>query len=229
MIAAFEILIANNAVRSLVREGKTHQIRNVLAVGPRRGHVHARDLAQPPRGERAHHLRGRGRAFVAPEGDRSAQGCRRNLVRARPTADGGSLVRRRLIDRKRVRGEQGSTLVELLAASRDHGYRGGRDRSPVRPRPSRPRDVNRQATTAGIVTRDYAEALDVAVSQPARGAAASYSTYGSYYTPPTGYSVTRDASVRARQPRLRSSRPSRSRPPRRAVRTRRSETVVREP
>ena len=33
MVAAFEILIANNAVRSLVREGKTHQIRNVLAAG----------------------------------------------------------------------------------------------------------------------------------------------------------------------------------------------------
>ena len=59
MVAAFEILIANNAVRSLVREGKTHQIRNVLAAGPRRGHVHARDLAQPPRRQRADHLRGR--------------------------------------------------------------------------------------------------------------------------------------------------------------------------
>ena len=37
MIAAFEILIANNAVRSLVREGKTHQIRNVLAAGRAEG------------------------------------------------------------------------------------------------------------------------------------------------------------------------------------------------
>ena len=37
MIAAFEILIANNAVRALVREGKTHQIRNVLASGRAEG------------------------------------------------------------------------------------------------------------------------------------------------------------------------------------------------
>jgi twitching motility protein PilT len=33
MVAAFELLIANNAVRALVREGKTHQIRNVISAG----------------------------------------------------------------------------------------------------------------------------------------------------------------------------------------------------
>jgi twitching motility protein PilT len=37
MIAAFEILIANNPVRSLVREGKTHQIRNILSAGRAEG------------------------------------------------------------------------------------------------------------------------------------------------------------------------------------------------
>jgi twitching motility protein PilT len=37
MIAAFELLIANNAVRSLIREGKTHQIRNVLSSGRAEG------------------------------------------------------------------------------------------------------------------------------------------------------------------------------------------------
>jgi twitching motility protein PilT len=37
MVGAFEILIANNAVRSLVREGKTHQIRNILAAGRAEG------------------------------------------------------------------------------------------------------------------------------------------------------------------------------------------------
>ncbi len=36
-IAAFELLIANNAVRSLVREGKTHQLRNILAAGRAEG------------------------------------------------------------------------------------------------------------------------------------------------------------------------------------------------
>ncbi len=33
MVAAFEILIANNAVRGLIREGKTHQVRNIMASG----------------------------------------------------------------------------------------------------------------------------------------------------------------------------------------------------
>jgi len=37
MVAAFELLIANNPVRALVREGKTHQIRNVLAGGRAEG------------------------------------------------------------------------------------------------------------------------------------------------------------------------------------------------
>ena len=37
MVAAFEILLANNAVRSLIREGKTHQIRNVISQSVREG------------------------------------------------------------------------------------------------------------------------------------------------------------------------------------------------
>jgi twitching motility protein PilT len=37
MVAAFELLIANNAVRGLIREGKTHQIRNILAAGRAEG------------------------------------------------------------------------------------------------------------------------------------------------------------------------------------------------
>lgn len=37
MCAAFEVLIANNAMKNLVREGKTHQIRNVVATGIREG------------------------------------------------------------------------------------------------------------------------------------------------------------------------------------------------
>lgn len=36
-IAAFEVLVANNAMRNLVREGKTHQIRNVVATGAKEG------------------------------------------------------------------------------------------------------------------------------------------------------------------------------------------------
>ena len=37
MVAAFEILIANHPIRNLVREGKTHQIRNVIATNLREG------------------------------------------------------------------------------------------------------------------------------------------------------------------------------------------------
>jgi twitching motility protein PilT len=37
LIAAFEILLANNPVRSLIREGKTHQIRNVISQSVREG------------------------------------------------------------------------------------------------------------------------------------------------------------------------------------------------
>ena len=46
---------------------------------------------------------------------------------------------------------------------------------------------NRQATTAAIVARDYAEALDVAVAQTGAWCASSYTVS---YTPPTGYTVT---------------------------------------
>ena len=37
MIAAFEILLATQPVRALVREGKTHQLRNVMAQSVREG------------------------------------------------------------------------------------------------------------------------------------------------------------------------------------------------
>ncbi|HTK15428.1 MAG TPA: prepilin-type N-terminal cleavage/methylation domain-containing protein [Acidimicrobiia bacterium] len=45
---------------------------------------------------------------------------------------------------------------------------------------------NRQATTAAIVARDYAEALEVAVAQPGAWCSSSYTVS---YTPPSGYSV----------------------------------------
>jgi twitching motility protein PilT len=37
MVAAFEVLVANHAVRNLIREGKTRQIRNVTATGGSEG------------------------------------------------------------------------------------------------------------------------------------------------------------------------------------------------
>jgi twitching motility protein PilT len=39
MVAAYEVLIANTAVRNLVKEGKTHQVRNSLVTGQREGMV----------------------------------------------------------------------------------------------------------------------------------------------------------------------------------------------
>ena len=46
---------------------------------------------------------------------------------------------------------------------------------------------NRQSTTAAIVARDYAEALQVAVAQPNVWCSTSYTVS---YTAPSGYSVT---------------------------------------
>jgi twitching motility protein PilT len=39
MVAAFEVLVANSAVRNLIKDGKTHQLRNSLVTGRREGMV----------------------------------------------------------------------------------------------------------------------------------------------------------------------------------------------
>ncbi|MET3961889.1 twitching motility protein PilT [Marmoricola sp. OAE513] len=39
MVAAYEVLVANSAVRNLIKEGKTHQLRNSLLTGSREGMV----------------------------------------------------------------------------------------------------------------------------------------------------------------------------------------------
>jgi prepilin-type N-terminal cleavage/methylation domain-containing protein len=46
---------------------------------------------------------------------------------------------------------------------------------------------NRQATTASIVARDYAESLEVSVAQAGAWCSSSYTVS---YTPPAGYAVT---------------------------------------
>jgi type II secretory pathway pseudopilin PulG len=89
---------------------------------------------------------------------------------------------------RRARSERGSTLIELLAATAIMGIAvvtilAGASATFTTS------DSNRQSTTAGIVTRDYAEALDVAVSQAGAWCAGTYSV-SAYYTPPTGYSAT---------------------------------------
>ena len=81
--------------------------------------------------------------------------------------------------------ERGSTLVELLVASAIMGTAVvailvGSSATFTSS------GANRQSTTSGIVARDYAEALDLAVAQ---GAWCSTS-YTVSYTPPTGYTPT---------------------------------------
>jgi twitching motility protein PilT len=39
LVAAFEVLVANTAVRNLIKEGKTHQLRNQLVTGQREGMI----------------------------------------------------------------------------------------------------------------------------------------------------------------------------------------------
>ena len=42
-VAAFEVLIATDAVRHLIREGQTHQLQSYLQTGARNGMVTMRD------------------------------------------------------------------------------------------------------------------------------------------------------------------------------------------
>ncbi len=88
--------------------------------------------------------------------------------------------------RRAARPEAGSTLVEVLAAivlmsTAIVVLATGMTALLVSS------NQTRQATTAGVVARDYAEALVVAVSQPGAWCSTSYPVS---YTPPTGYSVT---------------------------------------
>ena len=39
LVAAYEVLLANTAVRNLIKEGKTHQLRNALVTGQKEGMV----------------------------------------------------------------------------------------------------------------------------------------------------------------------------------------------
>jgi twitching motility protein PilT len=39
MIAAYEVLVANSAVRNLIKEGKTHQLHNALVTGAQDGMI----------------------------------------------------------------------------------------------------------------------------------------------------------------------------------------------
>ena len=88
------------------------------------------------------------------------------------------------------RGESGSTLVEILIAVVLMGSAiivlvtgmSTLFSSSIQ---------NRQATTAGLVARSYAESIVLTVAaQPATGAWCSTAPYAVDYTPPAGYTVT---------------------------------------
>ena len=86
--------------------------------------------------------------------------------------------------RGRSRGERGSTLVELLAATAIMGTAVVALLTAMTTLFSSSA-MNRQETTAAIVVRDYTEALNVAVASSWCSA-----TYTVSYTPPSGYSVS---------------------------------------
>ena len=90
------------------------------------------------------------------------------------------------MSRRRARVQPGSTLIELLIATSIMGTAvvailGGMSALFTSSA------QNRESTTAAVVTRDYAEALELAVAQTGVWCA---STYAVSYVPPAGNTVT---------------------------------------
>ena len=163
LVAAFELLVANNAIRALVREGKTHQIRNVLAAGRAEGMCTLEMwLNQLVANGIDHDARTRWPGSAVPEGqgvDRRRHASRPYALRTQSAIAEVALMtvpwaarRARLDPRRDPRGR------------RDHGHR---DRRALVWRCTAiftTSAVNRQATTAAVVARDYVEALEGAVT-----------------------------------------------------------------
>ena len=57
MVAAFEILVANNPVRNLIREGKTNQLLNVITTNQQEGMCTLEAQPGRPHPGRRGHLR----------------------------------------------------------------------------------------------------------------------------------------------------------------------------
>ncbi len=73
-VAAYEVLIANDAVRNLLREGKSRQLRNTMISGQQERHADDRDGPGPPGGQRHHQLRRRRQRQRLPERDHGSSG-----------------------------------------------------------------------------------------------------------------------------------------------------------
>jgi type II secretory pathway pseudopilin PulG len=95
-------------------------------------------------------------------------------------------VARAARDRRRGRGDDGSTLVELLIATTIMGIAVVTIVMAMTTTFTTSA-VNRQATNSAIVARDYAEAVELAAAATGAWCSASYTVS---YTPPSGYSVT---------------------------------------
>ena len=99
--------------------------------------------------------------------------------------------RRLAFRRGRVGDSRGSTLVELMVATAIMGTAVVALLTGMSTLFTTSA-VNRQAATAGIVARNYAEALSTAVSQTTVWCSTTPSAnpYSASYTPPTGYTVS---------------------------------------
>ena len=92
LVGAFEVLVANSAVRNLIKEGKTHQLRNSLMTGQREGMITLEQSLSALIQAGSGHLRRRGGAQPLPQGHR-----------ARAPAAGRGRMKRRKATRRRVR------------------------------------------------------------------------------------------------------------------------------
>ena len=101
-VAAFEVMVATHATRSLIRDGKSNQLRNVLAHRSERRDADARAGALGPRHARRRHLRRGAGAQPVSEGSREADrarspsfGVNRAQERTRPPKAAGFFCERR--------------------------------------------------------------------------------------------------------------------------------------
>ena len=83
MVAAFEVIVATNPVRNLIRDGKTHQLRNIVSHQHARRHADHGGRAQRARAGGRDQLRGRDRPQPVPQGDQGPDvgGRHRRLTR----------------------------------------------------------------------------------------------------------------------------------------------------
>ena len=89
LVAAFELLVANDAVRNLIREGRTHQLRNVIRSGAAEGMVTLESALNELVAVGSDLVRRRGRAVDATQGDRAPR-CPRPRPSGGLTADAWS-------------------------------------------------------------------------------------------------------------------------------------------